>query len=77
MAAQVVASRVVLGSTEFISSHIVFLRSVLQLLVIANAVNSSLILVTLMMVMHSSETSVLTRATRPIILVDGILHIYT
>jgi hypothetical protein len=42
-----------------------FLHSVLQLLVTANVVPSSTIVVTLMMeAIHSSETSVLTRATR-------------
>jgi hypothetical protein len=43
----------------------VFLRSVCRFLVTANVVPSSLILVTLMMeALSSSETSVLTRATR-------------
>jgi hypothetical protein len=46
------------------STLLVFLRSVLQLLVIANVVPSSPILVTLMMEgIRSSETSVLKRAT--------------
>jgi hypothetical protein len=53
----------------------VFLRSVLRLLVGANVVPSSPILFTLMMEMiHSSEISVLTRATRRHVPKDGILH---
>jgi hypothetical protein len=47
------------------TSKEVFLPSVLRLLVTANVVPSSLILVTMMMEgLRSSETSVLTRATR-------------
>jgi hypothetical protein len=44
---------------------LVFLRSVRRLLVIANVVSSSPILVTLMMMeeLHSSETSIITKAT--------------
>jgi hypothetical protein len=50
-------------------------RSMLQLLVTANVVYSSLILFTLIMeAVRSSETSVLTRATRRLIAEDGILH---
>jgi hypothetical protein len=46
-------------------SHFLFLRSVRRLLVRANVVPSSPILVTLMMeALISSEASVLTRATR-------------
>jgi hypothetical protein len=60
----------------FCKNHIVFLLGVLRLLVTANTVPSSPILVTLMMeAMHSSETSVLTRVTRPNIPEDGIIHV--
>jgi hypothetical protein len=53
-----------------------FLRIVLQLLVTAKTVLSSLILFTLIMeVIRCPETSVLTRATRHHIPEDGVLHI--
>jgi hypothetical protein len=55
--------------------YIVFLRSVHSLLVTANIVPSSPILITLMMeALHSSETSNLTRVTWWNVPEDGILH---
>jgi hypothetical protein len=80
MASSGVLRRVVLVRTdvseEYIASVIrVFRRSMPRLIVTVNVVPSWPIIVTLMIeAIISSETSVLTRATRHNIQDDGILH---
>jgi hypothetical protein len=65
----------IIGPRNNVSSHIVFHRSVLRLLVTVNGVPSSPILATLMMeVIRSSETSILTRTTQCNNLENGILR---
>jgi hypothetical protein len=60
-----------------VTPYLEFLRSVRRLLVMANVVHSSPILVTQMMeALRFSGTPVLTRATRHNVPEDGILRVY-
>jgi hypothetical protein len=74
MLRRVTLVRTVVSEERSASITKVFLRSVRRLLVITNIVSSSPIINLMMEVIISSETLVLTEATRRHIPGDGILH---
>jgi hypothetical protein len=57
-----------------LGTHVVFLRSVLRVLITANVSNALIIVTLIIEAIHSSKTSVLTRATWRNIPKDGILR---
>jgi hypothetical protein len=59
---------------QFNSNYIVFLRIVLRFLVTANVPSSPIFVIMMMEAIHSSPSSVLTRATRRNFPKDNIIH---